>query len=665
MKLAALCSITMAIAFVMVPVLSADDGPDPGTKTKKVESGDPISTLAVPVKAEPEKAPAHSSSGQSQAGAQAQPVGGIHRWDESKHYSPKVEWFLGYSFWRAMPTSVSNRMGYLHGGSTSVAYNLNRYIGLVGDFGAYDNSRLTLFGPNGSRTVDSDGMAYTYMLGPRFSYRRFERFTPFAQALFGGASASSVTISGCTGTPSCTPLGSDNTFATMLGTGFDIQVSRHVALRLFQGDFLLTHFNNPSSTGGPERGWQKNARFSAGIVFRSGGNSAPPPIALMGASCSADKAMIYAGSGDFVVIRADASNPDHNSLNYFWSASEGAVTGTGPEVRWNSSDRRPGTYTFKVRVDDGRKGTADCSVNIRVEPRPNRPPTISCSADRRAVTVSEPVEITAMASDLDNDPLSFSWYANGAQIEGSGSSVKLQTASLSTGSYTIVGHVDDGRSGTAECTVNVSVLAAPVPAEVTELETRLSLHSVYFPTGRPTIVNPAGGLVGSQQTVLLILVSDFKRYLTFKPQAHLILEGHADRRGPLEYNKDLTERRVELTKSFLVERGVPGANIETRALGQQENLDGNQVKQLVEQNPDLSSEERQRIEGNLQAIVWANNRRVDISLNTTGQQSLRQYPFNAKDSLTLLSARDGDAERPVKMPANKNTLGRKREFRPK
>jgi hypothetical protein len=24
--------------------------------------------------------------------------------------------------------------------------------------------------------------------------------------------------------------------------------------------------------------------------------------------------------------------------------------------------------------------------------------------------------------------------------------------------------------------------------------------------------------------------------------------------------------------------------------------------------------------------VWANNRRVDVSLNTTGQQSVRQYP---------------------------------------
>jgi opacity protein-like surface antigen len=161
-------------------------------------------------------------------------------------------------------------MGYLHGGSTSVAYNLNRYFGLAADFGGYGNNRLTLFSPTGSRTVDSGGSANTYAVGPRFSYRGYERFTPFVQALVGEVHASSVRISGCTGTPSCTPLGSDNTFTVIAGTGLDIKISHHVALRLFEGDFLLTHFKNPISTGGQGRGWQKNARFSTGIVFRFG-----------------------------------------------------------------------------------------------------------------------------------------------------------------------------------------------------------------------------------------------------------------------------------------------------------------------------------------------------------------------------------------------------------
>jgi outer membrane protein OmpA-like peptidoglycan-associated protein len=138
----------------------------------------------------------------------------------------------------------------------------------------------------------------------------------------------------------------------------------------------------------------------------------------------------------------------------------------------------------------------------------------------------------------------------------------------------------------------------------------------------------------------------------------LILEGHADRRGSIEYNQNLTERRVERTKSFLVEHGVPDANIETRALGNQENLDAEQVKQLIGQNPDLSNEERERIESNLRVIVLANNRRVDVSLNTTGQQSVRQYPFNAKDSLTLLSTKGGEGEKRAKPPVKRKAAQR-------
>ncbi len=152
-----------------------------------------------------------------------------------------------------MPTSFSNRIGYLTGGSTSVAYNLNSYFGLAADFGAYDNNKLTLFNPTGSRTVDANGSASTFVVSPRFSYRRYERFTPFVQALLGGALASSVEISGCTGPLSCTPLSSENAFTAIVGTGLDIRISHCVALRLFEGDFLLTHFKNPISTGGQER----------------------------------------------------------------------------------------------------------------------------------------------------------------------------------------------------------------------------------------------------------------------------------------------------------------------------------------------------------------------------------------------------------------------------
>jgi outer membrane protein OmpA-like peptidoglycan-associated protein/opacity protein-like surface antigen len=565
------------------------------------------------------------------------PPSSVQNSDNPRTNYPKLEWFLGYSFWRALPTSTNNRIAYLHGGSTSLAYNFNHWLGLAADFAGFNNTRLTLSTPTGSETIDANGSAYTFMAGPRVSYRHYERITPFAQALFGGAHASPVTASHCGNDPSCTPLASDIAFAAMFGAGLDIKITHHIAWRAIEADYLLTRFKDPSSTNGQDRGWQNNVRLSSGIVLRFGGNNPPippPPPEPMLATCSAVPGYVYAGSNDFIAVHAQVSNPGQYPLSYSWSATEGAVDGTGPDARWNSGDRRQGTYTIKARVDNSRNGTASCEVNVRVEPPPNRPPTISCSSNRREVVAGDPVEITATASDPDNDPLTYSWNTTGGTIEGTGWTVKLQTRNVTPGQLTISGQVNDGRNGTADCTLYVDVQAPP---EIKELETRLALHSIYFPTARPTAANPTGGLVESQEKVLEALAKDFVRYLTFKPEAHLILEAHADRRGPVDYNKQLTDRRVERSKSFLVEHGVPAANIETRSLGKADNLNEAQVKELIDQNPDLTPDERQKIDNNLKVIVLANNRRVDVSLPLTGQQSVRQYPFNARDSLTLLS----------------------------
>ena len=187
---------------------------------------------------------------------------------------------------------------------------------------------------------------------------------------------------------------------------------------------------------------------------------------------------------------------------------------------------------------------------------------------------------------------------------------------------------------------------APSPEQV-QLEARLALHSIFFPTDQPRTENPDGGLVASQEGTLTTLATDFKRYLAFKPDAHLTLSGHADVRGSVEYNQALSERRVARTKQFLVEQGVPEASIETRGLGKDQELTADQVKELVEQNPDLSDAERAKVLHNLNVIVLAQNRRVDVTLSTTGQQSVRLYPFNAADAMTLIR---GSLRRPARRP---------------
>jgi len=116
----------------------------------------------------------------------------------------------------------------------------------------------------------------------------------------------------------------------------------------------------------------------------------------------------------------------------------------------------------------------------------------------------------------------------------------------------------------------------------------------------------------------------------------------------VEYNKGLTERRVDRTKNFLVEHGVAVDHIDMRSFGKEDQLTADQIKELIAQDPDLSPADRQKMLNNLQVMVLANNRRVDVTLSTTGQQSTRLYPFNAKDFLALISTKGGERKPPVK-----------------
>jgi hypothetical protein len=181
--------------------------------------------------------------------------------------------------------------------------------------------------------------------------------------------------------------------------------------------------------------------------------------------------------------------------------------------------------------------------------------------------------------------------------------------------------------------------------DVAAIEKRLAIHSIYFATARPTEEKPDAGLLPSQEKTLSTLASDFRTLLQTKPNAHLTLEGHTDPRGSVKYNQGLSERRVGRAKRFLVEQGVPESNIQTESFGKQQNLTDTQVKDAVERNPELSPEERKKVLSNMRTIILASNRRVDITLSRAGQggpqESVREYPFNAADSLTLLDTNGG------------------------
>jgi len=156
---------------------------------------------------------------------------------------PKGEVAANYTYVRINPGGGTHLD--CHGGGGSVAGNLNSYFGVVGEFSGCKVTGL----PSGA-----SAHGFTYLFGPRLTYRGSGRFEPFAEALFGGANFSASALG--------VGSGSDNSFAMALGGGADYKVSRSVAIRLAQVDYFYTKF------GGTH---QNNLRIQAGIVFRFGG----------------------------------------------------------------------------------------------------------------------------------------------------------------------------------------------------------------------------------------------------------------------------------------------------------------------------------------------------------------------------------------------------------
>ena len=159
----------------------------------------------------------------------------------------KLELYGGYSYIRfninakvngQPPSQAFNG----NGGDGQLVYNVNTWLGVLGDVGGYWATN-----PN------AQGAAIPYLFGPRINFRR-KLLTPFVQVLLGGV----VTSSGIVET------GWQNHFAMSTGGGLDFRVSKHVSIRPLQAEYFMTRLPNGLNNR------ENNLRIGAGIVLRLG-----------------------------------------------------------------------------------------------------------------------------------------------------------------------------------------------------------------------------------------------------------------------------------------------------------------------------------------------------------------------------------------------------------
>ena len=551
---------------------------------------------------------------------------------------PKMELFAGYQWLNPggnipdanRPPNPFKLPAISQGAAAGLTYNFSKFLGLEGDWGISGNR---------------NALINTAMIGPKVTWRG-EDVNFFLHALGGVERMSTRTGGSSTG------------MATALGGGMDLKISKSFSFRLFEADALIARQNFsdvvPASDSSLRRPVYVGARLRTGFIYNIGGEPEVP----VAATCSVDHSEVLVGEPIHATVAASNFNPKH-PLTYSWASNGAKIEGKDTGASIDTNGAAPGSYTATATVTDAKKkknGVATCTSNFTVKPL--NPPQISCTASPSIVEIGATSSITCTCTSPDNVPVTVAgWSASSGSVSGSGNAATLSTTGASAGTSTINATCTDSRGLTASTTSSVTVNnpPPPPPPQVDPVvEQRLSLRSVYFATNKPTVKEPTGGLVKSQEDTLEQLASDFKQYLGWRPAAHLTLKGHADARGTVEFNQALSERRVARVKSYLVEHGVPEASLQTEALGKEHNLTAAEVKGSIDEDSTITKEERGRIVRNMKTIIWASNRRVDVTLNAPGQEtehSVRKYPFNAADSLTLLGGRE--AAKKAAVPAKK------------
>jgi hypothetical protein len=157
------------------------------------------------------------------------------------------------------------------GGGATATYNLTSWFGISADV---DGCKMFSAGPNIS------GDSLTYVLGPRFTYRKFGRWLPYAEFLIGGDKLSTETVDPARkpvqtgGIPeidlpafhqSYTSQAQTNSFAIKSGVGIDGVVNDGFAFQLVRIDDV--HLWARTLNG---RNYPHNVVVTTGVVVRFG-----------------------------------------------------------------------------------------------------------------------------------------------------------------------------------------------------------------------------------------------------------------------------------------------------------------------------------------------------------------------------------------------------------
>lgn len=328
--------------------------------------------------------------------------------------------------------------------------------------------------------------------------------------------------------------------------------------------------------------------------------------------------------------------------------------GEGAQIKWNATDAG--------HVEITPIGEVSASGEQAVQPNQTTTYNLKASGPGGVVNKSTTVNVnTGIQAQLTLSPAEVHFRRVGDKItEQPSSQLNWSTANASAVSIDAFGSVSPSDSkplqiaprktdaGPIDETVTYTLTASNacgatetrtaslhITGEIVP-ESNIAMRSIYFSTDKPKADKLAEGISASQQQTLTRLAADFKAYLDAHPDAQFILHGYADVRGSKNHNQSLSERRAEAAKNILIQEGIAAEKIQVRGYGEEQQLTKDEVKQMLAANAEANEAARNKALRQLNKIVYAHNRRVDVELSTTAQKSVQTYPFAANDYAMLV-----------------------------
>jgi outer membrane protein OmpA-like peptidoglycan-associated protein/opacity protein-like surface antigen len=296
----------------------------------------------------------------------------------------------------------------------------------------------------------------------------------------------------------------------------------------------------------------------AGLTFYFGGKKECPPV-----SCQASGDPM-SGSPSLAVQFEGSGYGGCEPLAYSWDFGDGG----------SSSDQSPrhtyqtaGNYTARLTVTDSKGSSCEENVtSIMVGC-----PPLACTASANPVGGTAPATVQFNGSATGGcPPYTYSWSnGQGGSSSEQNPSLRIETVGKFTAQLTIT----DSEGTRCQANVSYETFAEVIPTP----DKPLILHGVKFEFDKSRLTVKADSLLD-------LVAASMKK----NPDARVEVVGHTDWIGSEAYNQELSIRRAEAVRDYLISKGAKAGNLTFRGYGE--------TKPMADNNTDEGRALNRRVE---------------------------------------------------------------------